>query len=115
MGQRAGRGREGAIMGLGFIEAIAVGALWAVANAVYFDMKRKGTRGFRRFVAFWSGTPTTWGLFFLMPEGQVADIKPPPDDEAALLAEIRRDRAKRIVSGVDGPTDRPEEAMEEGQ
>ena len=95
-------------MGPDLIERIVVAVLWATANAVYFDMKRKGTRGFRRFLAFWFGIPTTWATFFLLPEGQVHEVKPPPDDESALLAEIRRDRAKRIVSGAERPSEEPE-------
>lgn len=102
-------------MGLGLIEAIAGAALWAVANAVYFDMKRKGTRGFRRFLAFWFGTPTTWGLFFLMKEGQVPQIMPPRDDESSLFAEVRRDRAHRIVAESERDSDTPDEPTEEEQ
>jgi len=102
-------------MGLGLIEWAVGAVLWATANAVYFDMKRKGTRGFRRFLAFWFGTPTTWATFFLVPEAKVPQIKPPPDDEVALLAEIRRDRARRIVSEVEHPTEQPEEPTEEAK
>ncbi len=102
-------------MGLGLIEAVVGAALWAVANAVYFDMKRKGRRGFRRFLAFWFGTPTTWGLFFLMPEGQAPQIPPPRDDEAGLLAEIRRDRAQRIVAASERDSDPPDGRTEEAQ
>ena len=108
-------------MGLGLLQAIAGGALWALANAVYFDMKRKGTRGFRRFLAFWFGTPTTWATFFLVPEGSMDLVKPPPDDEIALLTEIRQDRAQRIAADVEErqPVDEaheaPTETREEGQ
>ncbi len=100
-------------MGLGLIEAAVGAVLWATANAVYFDMKRKGTRGFRRFLAFWFGIPTTWLTFFFTREEKVPQIKAPPDDEAALLAEIRRDRARRIVSEAERPNEQPEEPTEE--
>jgi hypothetical protein len=86
-------------MGLGLIEAAAGAVVWALANAVYFDMKRKGTRGFRRFLAFWFGVPTTWAMLLLVPEGRIARVHPPLDDEASLLAEVRKDRARRIASG----------------
>lgn len=97
-------------MGLGLIQAAAGAVVWAVANAVYFDMKRKGMRGFRRFLAFWFGVPTTWGMLFLVPEGRVARVEPPPDDEASLLAEVRRDRAHRITADQEragGPEENP--------
>ena len=100
-------------MGFGLIETLVGFVLWATANAVYFDMKRKGTRGFRRFLAFWFGTPTTWFTFFMVPEEKVPQIEPPADDEAGLLAEIRRDRARRIVSGTERASEQPEEPMEE--
>jgi len=82
------------------LETVAGAVLWALANAVYVDMKRKGTRGFRRFLAFWFGTPTTWLTFFIMREGTAPRIEAPPDDEAGLLSEVRRDRARRIVAGT---------------
>ena len=102
-------------MGLGLIEAVTGAVLWLVANAVYLDMKRKGTRGFTRFLAFWFGNPATWLTFFLLPEGQAPVVKPPPDDEAGLLAEIRRDRAKRIVAGAEPGAQPPEQSTEEEQ
>lgn len=100
-------------MGVGLIKAVVGVALWALANGVYFDMRRKGIRGFGRFLAFWFGTPTTWATLFLVPEGRVARIKPPPDDEASLLAEVRRDRALRIASGAERAGDSDVEATEE--
>ncbi len=102
-------------MGLGLIEAVVGAALWAVANAVYFDMKRKGRRGFRRLLAFYFGMPATWGIFFFMPEGQAPRIEPPRDDEAGLLAEIRKDRAQRIVAASERDADPPDARTEEEQ
>jgi hypothetical protein len=77
-----------------YLLKVLLGALvWVVANVVYVDLKRKGIRGFTRFAAFWTGTPTTWISLFAVKEGSQPVIDPPPDDEGeALLAEIRRDR-----------------------
>ncbi len=94
------------------IQWVTGGVLWAVANVVYFDRKRKGIRGFTRFIAFWAGTPTTWITFFALPEGHVDLVEPPPDDEQALLREVRHDRALRVASErapVDASSD-PSEA-----
>jgi hypothetical protein len=86
-------------MELGLLEAVAGAVLLTVANAVYFDMKRKGQHGFRRLLAFWFGNPVTWATFFLMREGSLPQVEPPPDDEQSLLTEVRRDRARRIAAG----------------
>ena len=73
-----------------------VGAIvWTLANAVYFDMKRKGVRGFGRFAAFFAGNPTTWITFFAVKEGRVETVDPPPDDDDRLLREVRVDRELR--------------------
>ena len=90
---RPSDGRESAPMI--YLLKLLLGALvWVVANVVYMDLKRKGIRGFTRFAAFWTGTPTTWISLFAIKEGSQPVIDPPPDDEGeALLAEIRRDRA----------------------
>jgi hypothetical protein len=92
-----------------FLE-VAIGAIvWAVANVVYLDLKRKGVRGFTRFAAFWAGTPTTWITFFAVREGKRPTFHPSPDDDdQALLAEIRHDRARRAIRSseeVDGAAD----------
>lgn len=78
-----------------FLKALVGAIVWALANVVYYDLKRKGVRSFGRFAAFWVGNPTTWITFFVVPEGRHPAFEPPPDDEAALLAEIRSDRALR--------------------
>lgn len=73
-----------------------VGAIvWTLANAVYFDMKRKGVRGFGRFAAFCAGNPTTWITFFAVKEGRVEAFAPPPDDDDRLLREVQVDRELR--------------------
>jgi hypothetical protein len=78
-----------------FLKALVGAIVWALANVVYYDLKRRGVRSFGRFAAFWVGNPTTWITFFVVPEGRQRSLEAPADDEAALLAEIRRDRALR--------------------
>lgn len=86
------------MFGLGLLEAFAGAVLLTVANAVYFDLKRKGQRGFARFIAFWLGTPVSWATWLLLPEGTAPQLEPPPDDEESLLREVRLDRARRIAA-----------------
>lgn len=81
-----------------FLKALIGAIVWALANVVYVNLKRKGVRNFGRFAAFWVGTPTTWISYFVLPEGRQPKFSPPPDDDAALLAEIKRDRALRGAS-----------------
>lgn len=78
-----------------FLEAWVGAIVWAIANLVYVDMRRRGDRGFGRIVAFFAGQPTTWIAFFAVGEGRVPRIEPPPDDEDRLLREIRVDRELR--------------------
>ncbi len=78
-------------------EAIAA-IISVIANVVYWDMKRKGVRGWGRMFAFFAGNPMTWITFFFVAERPVLRFEPPPDDERALLAEIHRDRALRARS-----------------
>jgi hypothetical protein len=74
----------------------AIGAaVWTLANVVYFDLRRKGVRGFGRFAAFWAGNPATWITLFMVREGRTEQIEPPPDDEDRLLREVRIDRELR--------------------
>jgi len=74
------------------------------ANVVYYDMRRKGVRGFGRFVAFMAGNPTTWLTLFLVREGQVATFQAPPDDDERLLREVRMDRELRGLPPVSDVT-----------
>lgn len=86
---------------LPFLQTIIAAIVWAVANVVYIDMRRKGLHGFTRFAAFWAGTPTTWiSLFTLQPPAQP---RFEAEDDDALLEEIRRDRSKRLPERSDGP------------
>ncbi len=85
-----------------FLKALVGAILWALANVVYYDLRKKGIRGFGRFAAFWVGNPTTWITFFVVPEGRYPKFDPPPHDDQALLVEIRRDQALRIEAGWTG-------------
>lgn len=78
-----------------FLQAVVGAIVWAFANVVYFDLKRKGVRNFGRFAAFWVGNPLTWVTFFVVPEGHQPSFEAPPDDDDALLAVIRHDRELR--------------------
>jgi hypothetical protein len=77
---------------LGFIEEIVGLVVWVVSLAVYVDLRRRGRHGFTRLVTFWVAFPGSWISMIWAREGSQPDIAPPPDDEAALLEEIRRGR-----------------------
>ena len=89
------------------IQAVIGSMVWAVANVVYVDLKRKGVRNFARFAAFWMGTPTTWVSLFLVSEGERIKLEPVHESERALLDEIREDRLRR--SGGSAPRVDPED------
>jgi hypothetical protein len=77
---------------------IVLALVWALANVIYLDLKRKGIRGFTRFAAFWTGQPTTWITFFAVRDGRQPTFHAPDEDEDErdlLLADIRRDRTLR--------------------
>ncbi len=81
------------------LEGLFAGILSVLANVLYVDLKRKGKSGL--------GHPLLDGHasdLALAPddvkEGSAPAIEEPPDDAAAILAEIRRDRQLR--SGPDG-------------
>jgi len=94
----------GAIFGVrragGNMESIlqsVVGFLvWVVGNVVYVDKRRRGAHGFARFLAFWLGFPGTFLSKLLVIEGSQPALEPPPDDEEALLIEVRKARMERI-------------------
>jgi len=68
--------------------------VWLAANGLYIDLRRKGRGGLARIVFFFMGMPATWLWLFVIPGGKRRkELKPPRDDYAELLAEIRRDRA----------------------
>lgn len=83
------------------IQRITGALVWLVANVVYLDKRRRGRRGFARFFAFWLGMPVTVFTLFLVREGD-EPLPRPPDDDDALLREVRRDRALRDGSDGEG-------------
>jgi len=88
----------------GFVEQLVGLVVWLVSIVVYVDARRRGRHGFTRLVSFWLGFPATWISLFVVREGSQPDIHPPPDDEAALLEEIRQDReAGRSLKDATGP------------
>jgi hypothetical protein len=91
----------------------AVGAsVWLLANAVYYDMRRKDVKGFGRVVAFFAGYPLTWLTLFAVKEGQVAALQPPSDDDERLLREVQIDRKRRSLAPPSGAN--PEAAGGDG-
>jgi hypothetical protein len=78
---------------MGFLLEELVGlAVWLLANSVYLRARRAGSGGLQRLLAFWMGLPGTFLCMVLVKEGSKSRLAPPPDDEDALLAEVRRAR-----------------------
>lgn len=77
-----------------FLQWLIPAIVWSFANVVYLDLRRKGRRR-GRFIAFFAGYPGTLISLFMVPEGRVPEVEPPPDDEDRLLREIRVDRELR--------------------
>ncbi len=90
-----------------FIQQLVGAVVWVVALLVYMDLRRRGKHGFTRFIAFWAGMPGTFLSMFAIREGTQPDIAIPPDDERALLEEIRRERGggRTLASGGARPPD----------
>ncbi|HSG08575.1 MAG TPA: hypothetical protein VLA36_09460 [Longimicrobiales bacterium] len=84
--------------------------VWVVGNVVYADKRRRGVGGFARLLSFWLGFPGTWLCLLLVAEGSQPALDPPPDDEEALLAEVRTARRLKIERPEGGtPSTRTEE------
>lgn len=99
-----------------FLEGLVGAIVWAVANVVYVDLRRKGDRGFGRVVSFFAGMPATWLWLFLVDEGETPRIEAPPDDEDRLFREVAVDRELRerrrpppVEQGVRDPSEQPPE------
>ncbi len=90
-----------------FLESLAAAVVSVVSNVTYYQRRRTGRGGVGRIVAFWCGVPFTWLTLFLVPVG-APEVEPPPDDEDALLDEIRRVRRAELHgpsgAGGDGAT-----------
>lgn len=84
----------------GLVKELVGLVVWLVANGVYLASVRKGEKGFRRLLAFWMGIPGTLVTLMAVREGSQPVLEPPPDDEDALLAEVRR--ARRLRAPDDG-------------
>ena len=79
---------------MGFLLEELIGlAVWLVANSVYLRARRTGSGGLQRLLAFWMGLPGTFLCMVLVKEGSQSSLAPPPDDEDALLVEVRRSRS----------------------
>jgi len=76
------------------IRGVVTFLVWALANAVYVDMRRKGARGFARLVAFCVGLPLSLVSLILI-RREHHHLAPPPDDHESLLREVRVDRERR--------------------
>jgi hypothetical protein len=88
-----------------FIQQLVGAVVWVLAVVVYLDLRRRGRHGFTRFIAFWAGMPVTFLSMFAVKEGSQPDIPAPPDDDLALLAEIRRERSgDRTLESPDTPS-----------
>lgn len=79
---------------MGFLNWLIGTIVWAAATVVYLDKRRKGVRR-GRWIAFLAGYPWTLLGMFLVREGSLPQIEPPPDDEDRLLREVRVDRQLR--------------------
>lgn len=77
------------------VESFAALAVWIVANVVYVDLVRRGSRGPKRLVSFFLGWPLTFVSLLTVKEGDARLLRAPPDDEERLLREIRIDRELR--------------------
>ncbi|MCH7562346.1 MAG: hypothetical protein IH968_00865 [Gemmatimonadetes bacterium] len=76
---------------------IQVGSVVSIlANLMYASYRSSGKFGFGRLLSFWTGFPVTLCIAMVIP------ARPPrrelADDEDELLAEIRRDRAQRLIA-----------------
>lgn len=98
-----------------FIQQLVGAVVWVVALLVYVDLRRRGQHGFTRFISFWVGMPGTLLSMFVVREGTQPDIAIPPDDERALLEEIRRERSseRTLDAGGAGPPDEDHRGAEE--
>ena len=76
---------------------IQVGSVVSIlANLMYASYRSSGKFGFGRLLAFWTGFPMTLCIAMVIPAR--AARRELADDEDELLAEIRRDRAQRLIA-----------------
>lgn len=87
----------------GAMEAIFAVILSIVANLVYFDMRRSGEHGFKRFLAFWLGSPVSFLTLLLVPEGRTLPVRGDDEGLNELVDEIRQDRESRRLGEPAAP------------
>lgn len=76
---------------------IQVGSVVSIlANMMYASYRTSGKFGFGRLLSFWTGFPLTLCVAMVIPARPAR--RELVDDEAELLAEIRRDRAERLIA-----------------
>lgn len=76
---------------------IQVGSVVSIlANLMYASYRSSGKFGFGRLLSFWTGFPLTMCVALVIPARRAR--RELPDDEDELLAEIRRDRARRLIA-----------------
>jgi hypothetical protein len=83
-----------------FLQWLVGAIVWALANVVFIDMRRKNVAGFAGVAAFVVGMPLTLITMFVVKERRGVPLEPPKDDEDELLLEVRRDREARRVEGT---------------
>ncbi len=79
---------------------IQVGSVVSIlATMMYASYRNSGKFGFGRLLSFCAGFPLTLCVAMVIP-ARPARLEV-PDDENELLAEIRRDRAQRLIAERD--------------
>ncbi len=94
---------------------LQVGSIISIlASLMYASYRSSGKFGFGRLLAFWTGFPITLLVALVIP------ARPPrparrqlADDEDELLAEIRRDRAHRLIAEQSSPEASDHEAPDD--
>ncbi|GMR13923.1 MAG: hypothetical protein BMS9Abin29_2149 [Gemmatimonadota bacterium] len=88
-------------------------AVSILASVMYASYRSSGRTGFGRLLSFWTGLPLTLLVALVIPVRPARLARhahhKSADDEGELLAEIRRDRAQRLIAQRRSP-----EASEHG-
>lgn len=76
---------------------LQVGSVVSIlASMMYASYRSSGRYGFGRLLSFWTGFPVTLCIALVIPARPAR--RELADDEDELLAEIRRDRARRLIA-----------------
>lgn len=81
-----------------FLQWLVGAIVWAFANAVFIEMRRKNVAGFAGVAAFFVGMPLTLITLFVVKERQAALFEPPKDDDEQLLRDVIVDRERRRLA-----------------